>query len=113
MWPFLFMSSSELAQMCENSASFPCWRPERAGRARQPFGPSPYAHTLTLWAKDGEYWVRVVNPRANGAAASDRPKQWVYRLRPAVTSWWALCFWVLAAGILLARRRHYASLARA
>lgn len=110
VWPFLFTSSSELAEMCEVDASVPCWKPERAG---QTLGRRPYVRTLSLWSKDGEYWVKVDNPYADGRAALPRPEQWVYRLRPAVTSWWALVFWLLAAGILLGRARHYAALARA
>lgn len=106
VWPFLFTSSSELAEMCEVDASVPCWEPERAG---QTLGRGPYVRTLSLWSKDGDYWVRVKNPYAGRTDSPALPKQWAYRLRPAVTSWWALVFWLLAAGIVLVRTRHYAA----
>jgi hypothetical protein len=97
--------------MCEVDASVPCWKPERAG---QTFGRGPYVRTLSLWTKDGEYWVKVTNPYAEKRAALPIRKQWIYRLRPAVTSWWGLAFWILTAGILIVRvasRRHHVATA--
>jgi hypothetical protein len=104
VWPFLFTSSSELSQMCDTGASVPCWKPERTGPKGQPLATSPYARTLSLWSTGGKYWVKVDNPYSDHAGSS-LPQQWVYRLRPAVTSWWGLGYWLLAAGIVLVRTR--------
>jgi hypothetical protein len=98
VWPFLLTSGGDVAGMCADVFE-PCWHPEWRDSDKPVLRENEAARNVSVWSKDADYWVRVDNRHHQTTSAV--PAEFVYRLRPALTSWWGLAYWVLAAGIIL------------